>query len=243
MLGRPRAGDATARDLRVPRCRVRATVTRPEASVGRSAPNHRRDRDDPPIAPAVRRLAGVSAVPDSRASCTAAGLAHWWCRGPGSLDVHRPVATGDQSAFAVALRPAGADACSASSGGSCVTRPRPRRSPRRSSSRSGSRRPASTPSGAVCRTWAVTIAHRRAVDRVRSEQAHRDRQLRSAAVDVDDDPTPEDTAARHRGPAPGRGRRWPQLSGAAAPGARAGVLRRADPRADRRPARESRSAP
>jgi RNA polymerase sigma-70 factor, ECF subfamily len=44
------------------------------------------------------------------------------------------------------------------------------------------------------RTWAVTIAHRRSVDRVRSEQAHRDRQQRNAAVDVAADPTPEDTA-------------------------------------------------
>jgi RNA polymerase sigma-70 factor (ECF subfamily) len=44
------------------------------------------------------------------------------------------------------------------------------------------------------RTWAVTIAHRRSVDRVRSEQAHRDRQRRNAAVDVAGDPTPEDTA-------------------------------------------------
>lgn len=44
------------------------------------------------------------------------------------------------------------------------------------------------------RTWSVTIAHRRAVDRVRSEQAHRDRQVRVATADIDGDPTPEDSA-------------------------------------------------
>jgi RNA polymerase sigma-70 factor, ECF subfamily len=44
------------------------------------------------------------------------------------------------------------------------------------------------------RTWAVTIAHRRAVDRVRSEQSHRDRQVSVAAATVDAPASPEDGA-------------------------------------------------
>lgn len=44
------------------------------------------------------------------------------------------------------------------------------------------------------RTWAVTIAHRRAVDRVRSEQSHRDRTMAVGAASLGVMATPEDDA-------------------------------------------------
>lgn len=48
------------------------------------------------------------------------------------------------------------------------------------------------------RTWATTIAHRRAVDRVRSEQAHRDRQERVAVADAAPTPAGPDDVAIER---------------------------------------------
>ncbi len=52
--------------------------------------------------------------------------------------------------------------------------------------------PTYDPSRGTCRTWVATIAHRRAVDRVRSEQAERDRRVRDGArtAAADPDPTP-----------------------------------------------------
>ena len=44
------------------------------------------------------------------------------------------------------------------------------------------------------RTWALTIAHRRAVDRVRSEQSHRDRTMAVGAASLGVMATPEDDA-------------------------------------------------
>jgi RNA polymerase sigma-70 factor (ECF subfamily) len=50
------------------------------------------------------------------------------------------------------------------------------------------------PARGSVRTWAVTIAHRRAVDRVRSEQSHRNRQLTVGAAAVDLPASPEEGA-------------------------------------------------
>ncbi len=50
------------------------------------------------------------------------------------------------------------------------------------------------PNRGSVRTWAVVIAHRRAVDRVRSEQSHRDRQTTAGAAALDTPATPEDDA-------------------------------------------------
>ena len=48
------------------------------------------------------------------------------------------------------------------------------------------------PARASVRTWAVTIAHRRSVDRVRSEQSDRNRRDRVAVAELDESPTPAD---------------------------------------------------
>ena len=63
------------------------------------------------------------------------------------------------------------------------------------------------------RTWAVTIAHRRSVDRVRSEQAHRDRQTRNAALDLAATPPPRTPPSTPR-IGSGRGQAMAELSDA-----------------------------
>ena len=83
------------------------------------------------------------------------------------------------------------------------------------------------------RTWAVTISHRRAVDRVRSEQAHRTRHVRTGAVIGLAEPTPEDTAVEREERRRAVGA-LDSLTDVQREALGAGVLRRADPRADRR---------
>ncbi len=50
--------------------------------------------------------------------------------------------------------------------------------------------PTYDPAKGSCKTWVATIAHRRAVDRVRSEQAERDRRVRDAERNGAGDPDP-----------------------------------------------------
>lgn len=50
--------------------------------------------------------------------------------------------------------------------------------------------PTHDPARGSCRTWVATIAHRRAVDRVRSEQAERDRRARDGSRTGAPDPDP-----------------------------------------------------
>jgi RNA polymerase sigma-70 factor, ECF subfamily len=139
-----------------------------------------------------RAIHGIDASPQER-------LAHWWALDPDLDALMIQVAGGDQDAFAALY-----DRLAPVVYG--VAR-RVLRDPAQAEEvaqevfievwRQASRFDAAR--GSV-RTWALTITHRRAVDRVRSEQAHRTRQTRAVATEVSVDDTPEDRAieSEHR---------------------------------------------
>jgi len=62
-------------------------------------------------------------------------------------------------------------------------------------SRCGAPRPGSTPRGSGT-AWVMMLAHRRAVDRVRSRQASSEREIRASAPDIDYDVVAETVEGR-----------------------------------------------